>query len=196
MFKKGLEIAGQAFGGEVGTPASPWLSIVEKAIPILTQAFTQVAAQAQRNPIQMNAANNLNPLAAGINGENKTLPPASFSDMLPGVSEQAKITPTLISNNILENLRPFLPQLMRSAAGNTDPAPWAEIIAGQVSEQEKGAVIEWLAKDGGNKCLKDLIAMEPAISLQTSWWADLQSALYEILTGTGESDNGEEKRTE
>jgi hypothetical protein len=176
MFKKGLEIAGQAFNGEM--PAgNPWLSIVEKSIPILSQAFTQV----------MNAQRNITPIQQQQANENASLLNGGISDMLP--NSTAKLMPANNSPKIIESIKPFLPQLMRSAATDQDPVPWAEIITGQIPESEKQTVVDWLSKED---YFKDLTAIEPAISLQVSWWHDLQNALLDILTGRGEEEHDEE----
>lgn len=172
MFTKGLEIAGQAFGGEVPS-SNPWMAIIEKSIPIVTQAIAQVVATKQ-NLIPAQPQQQPQPAL-----ENSVkLPSNSISDMLPSVNANPPIVSKL--SPLLEKVRPFIPQLMASAAADQDPAPWAEIIAGQVPEGEKNSIIDWLS---GESYLRDLMQLEPGIKFQLSWWGDMQNALLEILTG-------------
>jgi len=180
MFTKGLEIAGQAFGGEV-PQSNPWLSIIEKSLPVINQALGQLVAAQQRNtqPIQQ-------PEALPVNSGQPILSSGGISDMLP--TSVANPIPMNNIPKIVESLRPFLGQLIASAATSSDPAPWAEIIAGQIPEQERPTIIEWLS---GENYLKDLTTMEPAIKLQVGWWSELQTALMDTLTG--EDENPDEK---
>jgi len=183
MFKKGLEIAGQAFNGETPT-GNPWLSIIEKSIPVISNAFAQVMAAQQRN---------VTPVAQPITQPNQnglpTLPTGGISDILPTSIPNA--APMSNSPKILEAIRPFIPQLMKSAAINQEPASWAEIIAGQIPESERQSIIDWLS-DG--RYMNDLTTIEPAIGLQVGWWTDLQTALMDILTGQEDESNAEEKQ--
>ena len=181
MFTKGLEIAGQAFGGEV-PQSNPWLSIIEKSLPVINQALGQLVAAQQRNtqPIQQ-------PEALPVNSGQPILSSGGISDMLP-----TSVGNPIPMNNIpkiVESLRPFIGQLIASAATSSDPAPWAEIIAGQIPEQERPTIIEWLS---GENYLKDLTTMEPAIKLQVGWWSELQTALMDTLTGQDENPDEKE----
>jgi hypothetical protein len=81
---------------------------------------------------------------------------------------------------IAPKLTPFLPTFIQAAASDSDPALLVDLTAGQIPDDNKQVVIDWLKS---SLWFQQLMTLNPAIQLQRAWWGEFHEGLLARLTG-------------
>lgn len=164
--KQVMEIANSAEGG-----GSPWISIVEKVIPIFQQTVAAYATQRGKRPVD----------------PSKVIPPEEKTDQPSG--KPVPPTPPLTGFQAIRSvIEPHIPSLITFASSGHDTEAVANLILPYLPDQNKGEVIEWFKSSGW---LNDLATLDQRIPAQAAWWNELKDTLLEFLTteeSPGESE--------
>jgi len=151
LIKQGMEVANANENG-----GSPWMMILDKALPTINEAIKAYGVTQARNP-------------------------AITTPMVqqPAINSQQQPAQALTGfDAISKELIHHVPTFVRSASVGVDPAIFVDMVLPQIPALQIGSVVEWLESPNWFADLSKLHQMIPA---QAGWWQGFHDGLLNEL---------------